>query len=930
MNLYAQTSKAVPNLLLRLSLIKKLLLFMCLIGAQATINFQNISVGVVIDVNSEMGKQQRRAMQIAAQSFNNYSETQNVILFFLDSGRNPLQAASAAEELISKKKVKVIIGMETWLEAALVADFGNKVQVPVISFSSPPIVPPLMQHRWPFLIQMAKNHAAHMNCIADVIHAYKWQKVITIYEDNPYSGDSGMLSLFSEALQKVNSQIEYPLVLPPFTSLSDPKGVVLDELLKLLPLKSRVFVVLHASLPMVTHLLREAKKIGFLGKGSAWIINEGITSMLESVNRSVLPSIEGILGIKTYYSTSSNAYTQLQENFQAEHAGIVVSKPGYDALRAYDSITIITKALEKMNTKSSNSTVFLEEMLSSNFNGLSGNIRFKESHLSYTPIFRIINVANKKYTELDFWTPKLKFTRSYKILKDSEKRGDNATEGLTITSPVVWPGGLISVDPPKGWKVPTDADPLKVAIPVNPAFDNFVKEDSQKQYNGFCIDVFHEVREILSDKYAGLPYVFEPLDESYDRLLLNVINESHDVIVGDVTILANRSKDVSFTQPYTESGLSLILPIETEGSAWLFMKPFSWEMWIATVCILIYTMFIVWFLEHHFNPDFGGPLKNQISTTLWFAFSSLFYAHREKINTNPARVVVGVWLFLVFVLTSSYTANLSSMLTVKRLKSGRDIEWLKQNNLPVGCDNSSTFVKSYMMNVYNFHPQQIIEVDGEHDIVDKFKSKRISALFLESPYEKVFLNKYCKDYTAVTAAYKFGGLGFVFQKGSPMAKDFSEAILTLAENGRLKALEDQWLTPSKECSNNSTSPETESLTLNNFWGLYIICATISTICFVRSLLTNYLHNHNYYHHEEEAQLEGNKTGYDNNVWNKEFRISTGFYNDVNFKNLGRAATFGGTGTQCMRRRNSSKWESISTSDELANPHRSQSAVIEMM
>ena len=101
------------------------------------------------------------------------------------------------------------------------------------------------------------------------------------------------------------------------------------------------------------------------------------------------------------------------------------------------------------------------------------------------------------------------------------------------------------------------------------------------------------------------------------------------------------------------------------------------------------------------------------------------------------------------------------MLTVTRLKSGRDIEWLKQNNLPVGCDNLSTFVKDYMVNVYNFHPKQIIDVDGEHDIVEKFKSKKIAALFLESPYEKVFLNKYCNEYTATTAAYKFGGMGFV-------------------------------------------------------------------------------------------------------------------------------------------------------------------------
>ncbi|MED6195811.1 hypothetical protein PIB30_041526 [Stylosanthes scabra] len=917
MNSHNPTYITDTNILLLLPIIITLILFTSLSEIQAAKTPQNASVGVVIDVNSDTGKQQRRAMEIAAQTFNNHLKTHNIVLSFLDSGSNPLQAASAAEELITKKKVEVIIGMETWQEAALVADLGAKAQVPVISFSSPPIVPPLMQTRWPFLIQMAENHTAHMNCIADIIHSYNWQKVVAIYEDDSYSSYSGILSLLSESLNKVDSEIEYQLVLPPFTSLTDPKGVVLDELLKLLQLKSRVFIVLQASLPMVTHLFREAKKIGLMGKDSAWIINEGITSTFDSYNTTALSSMEGTLGIKTYYSTSSSAFTQFQENFQGE-----TSKPGLYALRAYDSITIIAKALENMNANSSNSRVFMEKMLSSNFDGLSGRISFRESHLSYTPIMRVINVVNKRYTELDFWTPELKFSRSLKILEDIKKRGDLGTRNITGT--VVWPGGLNSlVHIPMGWKLPTDTNPLKVAVPVNPLFENFVKEVSQNQYQGFCIDLFYSTREILSDNYGGLlPYEFHAFNESYDSLFQNLINESYDAIVGDVTILANRSKYVSFTQPYTESGLSLILPVESEGQAWLFLKPFSWQMWVATCSILVYTMFVVWFLEHRLNPEFGGPLKTQISTTLWFAFSSLYFAHKEKINSNSARVVVGVWLFLVFVLTSSYTASLSSMLTVTKLKSGRDIDWLRQNNLPVGCDNVSTFVKDYMINVYKLHPEKIIGVNDENDIVEKFKTKQIVALFLESPYEKVFLNKYCNQYSSTTAAYRFGGMGFVFQKGSPMAKDFSEAILTLAEDGTLKKLEDEWLTPSNECSNTS-SPETESLTLNNFLGLYAICAATSTICLVLALLTK-LHNHHHHHNQEAAASQLERRDEDS-VLKRAFRLSTELYNG-NLKTLDRSAT-----TQGVRLRNNSpKWGSVRTSDNVTNPQRSQSAVIRML
>nr|XP_023897800.1 glutamate receptor 2.7-like [Quercus suber]POE54108.1 glutamate receptor 2.7 [Quercus suber] len=827
------------------------------------------NIGAIIDVSSRIGKEEKTAMEIAAGDFNNHSKTDHkLFLHFQDPGTDPLQVVSAVDELIKEKKVQVLIGMNKWEAAALVADIGNKANVPVLSFAAPAITSPIMQHRWPFLIQMANNDYAQIKCIAEIVRAYNWKKVIAIYEDDAYGSDSGMLGLLSEALQEVDSEIEYHLVLPPVSSLPNAGGFVLDELLKLqLTAQSRVFIVLQSSIPMVSHLFREAKKVGLVGRESAWIIPESVASVLDSVSNAVISSMEGALGIKTYYSNSSNSYKdfydQFTKIFETKYPEEHNHEPGIYALRAYDSITTISQAIERKISNTISQKMMLENILSSDFSGLSSQIHFKAGKLVQTPILRIVNVVSKGYKELDFWMPESGFSESIEMKNSTEK----------IARPVIWPGFLNGV--PKGWAMPTEQNPLKIVVPGRTSFEDLVKVDysgnylDNSKYDGWCIDVFKEVLNILP---YSLPYEFKAWNGSYEELVEGVYNKTYDAVVGDVTILANRTKRVEFTQPFAESGLSMVVPAKPEGSAWIFLKPFTWKMWLVTGVILIYTMLIVWFLEHQYNPEFNGPLKNQIGTSLWFTFSTLFFAHRERVYSNLTRAVVVVWLFVVLILTSSYTASLSSMLTVQRLQPVRDIEWLKSTNAKIGCDNDS-FVMNYLQKVLKFNSKNIITVTTESDYEEHFKEKSIAAAFFELPYEKIFINKYCEGFTTSTQTYRFGGFGFAFQKGSPIAKDFSEAILKLSEDGTLTGLEERWLTPSRECSTDQTSNDTDPLSIQSFWGLYLISVAISTICFLLSLI-RLLQN---YQHDQEA-YQGNGTASSGSVWNKAVGLAKYFYN----------------------------------------------------
>nr|KJB57451.1 hypothetical protein B456_009G164900 [Gossypium raimondii] len=752
-------------------------------GEEITNANKLIKIGAIIDIHSSTGREEKTALDIAVQSFDsNDSNNHKLSLHIQDSGRNPLLAAT---------NKKLIIGLKKWEETVMVGNIGTRAQVPVISFAAPAITPPLATARWPFLVRMANEDSKQMKCIAAIIGLFNWKRVIVIYEDDAFGSESGKMALLPEALQDVGSEVEFQLVLPPFSSVTNLNVAVHEELKKLQKKQSRVFVVLHSSFSMTIHLFEEAKKSGLVGHDSAWIVTETISSYLDSFNSSVISSIEGTLGIKTYYSEDTSLYKKFYTNFRTtfrnEYHEEDNSQPGINALRAYDSIGIITQAVEKLKSDGKSPKKLLKKILSSNFTGASGEVCFEEGQLSYDPILRIVNVNETGYVG--------------EISQDLGGR-------------VYWPGD--SKLAPKGWAMPTDEKPLIIGVPARTSFEKFVKVVDDKlpgvkNYDGFCIELFYEVLKVLG---YHLPYRFDSHNGTYDELVNKVNNKTYDAAVGDITILADRADHVEFTQPYAWSGLTMIVPAKSEDSAWIFVKLFTIEMWLATATILIYTMFIVW-----------------IGTALWFAFSSIFFAHREKVYSNLTRMVVVVWLFVVLVLNSSYTASLTSMLTVKRLGPNvTDIELLKRANLKIGCDGDS-FVRTYLENVLNFKSYNIENVSSEYKYEGEFKSHRIAATFLELPYGK----------------------------SSSIAKDFSRAILQFSENGFLLSLEKEWFSPSLECSADVTdSSTTDSLSIR----------TTSTLCFLffsMNLLKKY------YRHRVDNVDESQS------VWIKVIRVAKYFY-----------------------------------------------------
>ncbi|XP_068652645.1 glutamate receptor 2.8-like [Aristolochia californica] len=796
--------------------------------------------------------------------YTTHNYTTKLVLHTRDSKKDIVGATSAALDLMKNVQVKAIIGPETSAEAKFLIDLGNKVQVPIISFSASS--PSLSSIRAPYFIRTTQNDSAQVGAISAIIQAFRWRQIVPVYEDTDYG--NGIISYLTDALEEINVIVPYRSVIPPHATDDQIEA----ELYKLMTMQTRVFVV-HMFMALGMRFFTKAKEIGMRNDGYVWIITDGMTNQLDTVNSTVIDSMQGVLGVKPYVprSRALEIFTvRMERKLVMENTNGTRPKLSVFGLWAYDTVWALAEAVNKIGkTKSGfekpkgtgdNSTdlaslgvsqigpKLLEAMMNTRFRGLSGDFQLINWQLQ-SPAFQIVNIVGKSGRHIGIWRPRYGISRNLSAINMIYS---TSKDDLKV---VIWPGDTTEV--PKGWEIPTNGKKLRIGVPFKDGFSEFVKVDRDSATNatkvtGFTIDVFNAV---LAELPYALPYEFVPFEGpvgksagTYNDLIYQVYLQNYDAVVGDVTITANRSLYVDFSLPYTDSGVSMVVPIRDDNkkNAWVFLKPLSKNLWLMTGAAFIFTGFVVWLLEHRINPEFRGPPSQQAGMIFWFSFSTLVFAHKERVLSNLARFVVIIWVFVVLILTSSYTAGLTSMLTVQQLMpTVTDVNELIKNGDYVGYQQGS-FVLGLLkklkfdeskLRVYN-SPDEYAEALSKGS-----RNGGVAAIFDEIPYIKVFLAQSCNHYTMVGPTYKTDGFGLAFPKGSPLVSDVSTAVLNVTEEPTMVAIEQAWFGQST-CTDSAAALHSNSLTLESFWGLFLvagIAAAVALLIFLISFLRKNRH-----------------------------------------------------------------------------------------
>lgn len=351
----------------------------------------------------------------------------------------------------------------------------------------------------------------------------------------------------------------------------------------------------------------------------AWILTEKTVDLLRSTDFEVIESIQGALGFRPYVSASSrlhNLTARWHNFFYRKYPMSVTKEVPVLGLRAYDTIWAVAESVEKVEVLD-NGPFLLNEVLKIRFKGISGEFQLTEGKVISNG-YEIMNAIDYGEKRVGYWTSSEGIKEAHSLINRGHRYSSMHNEA------VIWPGGSTTV--PKGRVLlqTVPGETLKIGVLKIRNFKYFVDVEHDVEKNvttatGFSVDVFNNC-------IGALPYIFISFDNAtYDDIIQKVNNKELDAVVGDSTILANRSDLIDYTATYTDLGVGTLARIKKKDM-WFFLKPLDLDLWLTAIASLMATGFVVWAIESMNHQESECSQAQRIGSILWLILLSIFFA----------------------------------------------------------------------------------------------------------------------------------------------------------------------------------------------------------------------------------------------------------------------------------------------------------------
>ncbi|QDP84202.1 transporter substrate-binding domain-containing protein [Chryseobacterium sp. SNU WT5] len=306
---------------------------------------------------------------------------------------------------------------------------------------------------------------------------------------------------------------------------------------------------------------------------------------------------------------------------------------------------------------------------------------------------------------------------------------------------------------------------------------------------GISVNIWNEIASDLNWNYQYKSY--KTVNLALDALKKGDL----DLVVGPVTINAQRSDSFKFSQPFYQSSLAIAYK-QGEFSIWNVVKLlFSFKLLIAIGIFLVILAIVgtlLWLAERKASPDqFPAEPAKGIGTGMWLAIvtmSTTGYGDKAPV-TLMGRIIAGTWMIVSIISATSMIAGIASVLTFSNFQSV-DIKNIEQLNgkkvATISGSPSISFLKEYNI--------RIKPVENLDQAIKMLNNKQVDAIVYDRPQLMYYINNHKdEDLEISKAEYYQQGYGFAFPKESNLIFNVNRTLLELAEAQEISKITKEYL-----------------------------------------------------------------------------------------------------------------------------------------
>jgi len=328
---------------------------------------------------------------------------------------------------------------------------------------------------------------------------------------------------------------------------------------------------------------------------------------------------------------------------------------------------------------------------------------------------------------------------------------------------------------------PTELTPLVVAVKPSPPF---TIQEADGRWHGISFELWEAIA-----KETGRPFELQelPLSQMLDGLEAGSV----DVGVAALTVTAERESKFDFTHPFYQGGLGIAVSQAPQSGmriVWRVLSAQFFKVIGALVAVVFISGWLMWLFERKHTDNPKGV--NSVFDAFWWSavtMTTVGYGDRVP-QTTAGRMVAMVWMFSGIVIISSFTASISSVLTVSQLETDidgpEDLSGVRVGT--VAASTSATWVREQRLYAELY--------DSPAEALQALESGLVEAVVYDAPVLQYLVHKHHnKQLTVLPHVFARQNYAIGLRQGLGGREEMNQVLLERVESSWYRELQSRHL-----------------------------------------------------------------------------------------------------------------------------------------